>query len=96
MAGIVFNVISLVLQIYWYILLARLLLSFFPDVSRTAIGRVLFAATEFYLGAFRRVIPQIRLGGGYLDISYIVAFIAYWFIENGVLTIVSLLFSGIR
>lgn len=91
MAGILFSIVSLALDIYWYVLLARLLLSYFPDLVDSRIGRILFRATEFYLGAFRRMIPPVRLGGGYLDISYIAAFIAYWFIEKGVLYLLQIL-----
>ncbi|MCY0874975.1 MAG: YggT family protein [Firmicutes bacterium] len=95
MAALVINAVWFVLEAYWYVLFARLLLSFFPDISQTALGRILFRLTEPYLGAFRRFIPPLRFGGGYLDISYIVAFVAYWFVEKGVLFLLQLLFSGI-
>lgn len=94
MVGIVYNAVSLLLELYWYILLARLLFSFFPDISGTLFGRAIFRATEFYLGAFRRMIPPLRFAGGYIDVSYIAAFIAYWFIEKGLLFLVTLLFGG--
>lgn len=94
MAGFVINAISLLLAVYWYVLFARLLLSFFPDISEMRLGRVLYRLTEPYLGAFRRVIPPLRVGRGYLDLSYIAAFVAYWFVERGVLFLLQLLFGG--
>jgi len=94
LAGLVINTIAFLLELYWYVLFARMLLSFFPDVTDSSLGRLLFRVTEPYLGAFRRFIPPLRLGRGYLDLSYIVALIAYWFVEKGVMFLLQLLFGG--
>ncbi len=82
------SMISWLLNVYWYFILARILISWFPDVNETAIGRFIIRVTEPYLSPFRRFIPAVRLGSVYLDISVIVAIFAYYFIENAVLWIV--------
>lgn len=76
--------ISTLLNLYWYCLFARILMSYFPDVERTAVGRFLFKATEPYFAPFRRVIPPLGIGGMYIDLSSVVALIAYYFVEQGV------------
>ncbi|HEU4965533.1 MAG TPA: YggT family protein [Bacilli bacterium] len=70
--------------IYSYIIIARILMSWVPDVERTAFGRILYKITEPYLGIFRRFIPSIPLGGAYLDLSPIVAIIAWNLARSGV------------
>lgn len=79
------STISFVLDVYWYCLLARILMSYFPDVEHTRIGRFLLRITEPYLTPFRRVIPPLGLGGVYIDLSSVVALIAFYFVEQGVL-----------
>ncbi|WP_245926292.1 YggT family protein [Sulfoacidibacillus thermotolerans] len=82
------STISWLLNLYWYFILARILISWFPDVNDTAIGRFIIRVTEPYLAPFRRFIPAVRLGSVYLDLSVIVAIFAFYFIENGLLWIV--------
>ncbi len=74
-----------VMNLYWYCILARMLIGWFPDVASMGIGRAIIRVTEPYLSLFRRFIPPVRIGGGYLDLSLIVAVIAYYFAENGLL-----------
>ena len=73
------------MNLNWYCILARMLIGWFPDVASMGIGRVIIRVTEPYLSLFRRFIPPVRIGGGYLDLSFIVAVIAYYFAENGLL-----------
>jgi YggT family protein len=72
------------MDIYSYLLIARILMSWVPDVERTSIGQILVRITEPYLGIFRRFIPPLPLGGGYIDFSPIVAIFAWTFVEYGV------------
>ena len=78
-----------ILELYSYVLIARVLMSWVPDVERTSIGRFLVRITEPYLGFFRRFIPPLPLGGGYLDLSPIVAIFAWHFVTVGVLNVLS-------
>ncbi|KEO80933.1 YggT family protein [Tumebacillus flagellatus] len=74
-----------VMDIYYYVLFASIILTWIPDIQRTIVGRILYRITEPYLGIFRRFIPAVRLGGGYMDFSPIVAlFVWRVFVENGV------------
>jgi YggT family protein len=67
------------IQIYIYLIIARVLLSWFPvprnDLLRSAY-KVLYDVTEPYLGLFRRIIPSIGGGGMGIDISPMIAIMA--------------------
>ena len=70
--------ICLLLQIYVYVLLARLLLSWFPnppEALRPVYG-FLYAVTDPVLRLVRPLIPPIRMGGMALDLSPILIFVA--------------------
>jgi len=62
-------------------------MSWIPDIANTAVGKLIIRLTEPYLGLFRRYITAVKLWGAMVDISYIVAIIAYYFIERGVMTL---------
>ena len=67
------GVISSALEIYFYVLVIRVLLSWFPNVDQSnPLIITLSSITDAYLNAFRGIIPP--LGG--LDLSAILAFIA--------------------
>lgn len=89
----VINVVSWVLNLYWYLIFARILLSWFPDVFATSLGRFILRLTEPYLAPFRRVIPPLRIGGVYLDVSVYAAIIVFYFAENGLLWLLGYLLS---
>ncbi|MFD2170794.1 YggT family protein [Tumebacillus lipolyticus] len=91
----VYQIISYVLlamKFYTYVLIARVLMSWVPDVERTSFGRVLYRITEPYLGIFRRFIPPLPLGGGYMDFSPIIAIFAWSFVIEGVAIVLKWLF----
>lgn len=63
------------LSVYFIILVARIILSWFPVTPGTAvasIASILYDLTEPVLGPFRRIIPPV----GMIDISPIVVFFA--------------------
>lgn len=65
------------LQIYYYILFARIILSwfqasFYRNPTMSAIYRILYGLTEPVLSPLRRVLPAVRVGMGYLDLSPLV------------------------
>lgn len=68
------GILLLALQIYSYVLLARALVSWIPnlDPSNPAV-RILYEITEPVLEPLRRLIPPL---GGVMDISILVAFFA--------------------
>ncbi len=67
-------------QIYFVLLLGRIVLSWFPISPGTPLATAfsfLYRVTEPVLGPLRRVIPPVRFGGGMgLDLSPLIAFLA--------------------
>ena len=66
---IILSYISLAFNVYSYMLVGYVLMSWVPAVQDSAIGRFLKTVCEPYLGIFRKFIPPI----GMIDISPIVA-----------------------
>lgn len=83
------QVVSTLFMVYYYLMLAYILMSWFPNARESSIGQFIGKLVEPYLSIFRRFIPPI---GGMLDISPIVAFIALRFIQSGVYYLIELLF----
>lgn len=81
--------VSTLFEIYSWMIIAYILMSWIPNARESAIGEWLGKLVEPYLSPFRRIIPPI---GGMIDISPIVALIALHFVEWGVIGILSMLF----
>jgi YggT family protein len=77
---IVIQLLLVVLQLYSYVLLARALVSWIPNLDpyHPAV-RFLFDVTEPVLEPIRKLIPPL---GGMVDISIIVAFFALVVLEQ--------------
>jgi YggT family protein len=72
------GVLFLLLQIYFFAVLAWVILSWIPTSSTHPLGKVnVFLDRIIYpvILPLRRVIPPLRLGGGMLDLSPIVLLI---------------------
>jgi YggT family protein len=82
--GAVLNAISVLEQIYTYMIIGYILLSWFPNARESFIGNLLGKLTEPYLGIFRRIIPSI----GPIDISPVVALIALQFVVVGLKVVI--------
>ncbi|MCP3771936.1 YggT family protein [Paenibacillus sp. MZ04-78.2] len=76
--------IRTLIQIYQYVLIAYVLLSWLPSARESFIGEMLGKLCEPYLSVFRRFIPPI---GGMIDISPIVALIALRFVGEGIVAV---------
>lgn len=68
------------IQLYYIVLFARIILSWFMmgaagNDTLTSIYRVVYNLTEPVLAPIRKVIPGIRMGMGYLDLSPIIVLI---------------------
>jgi YggT family protein len=74
------DLLILVLQIYSYVLLARALVSWIPNLDpyHPAV-QVLYKVTEPVLDPIRKLIPPL---GGMVDISIIIAFFALIVLEQ--------------
>jgi YggT family protein len=72
------GIIILILQVYFYAVLAWVILSWIPTSSTHPLGKVsIFLDRIIYpvILPLRRVIPPLRLGGGMLDLTPIVLLI---------------------
>ena len=77
--GTIFGVLSDTLRIYSFLLLIRVLLTWFPSIDwNNGILSSLCSITDPYLNIFRGVIPPI---GGF-DISSILAFLLLNFLQG--------------
>ncbi len=71
----------IILQIYYFIIFARIIMSWFmmgagrANPILSGIYQLLYGVTEPLLIPLRTVIPSIRMGAGYLDLSPIVLLI---------------------
>lgn len=66
------RIINTLLNVYNILLMARILLSWFPVRSGGVLAdifEVLYALTEPLLAPIRKLIPPIAVGMGYLDLS---------------------------
>ncbi len=72
------DILILILQVYFYAVIAWVILSWIPTSSTHPLGKVnVFLDRIIYpvILPLRRVIPPLRLGGGMLDLSPIVLII---------------------
>lgn len=76
----VIGILSFALQIYSYVLLARALVSWIPNLDPSNPGvQILYQLTEPVLAPIRKLIPPL---GGVMDISILVAFFALIILEQ--------------
>ena len=81
--SLVIGVIILLLQVYLYVLVARILIEMIGSFSRqfrpprwfSVISEPLFVVTDPPVKALRRLIPPLSMGGVGLDVSVIVLFL---------------------
>jgi YggT family protein len=73
------TLISALIQIYTLLVLARIVMSWFPVAPGSPwepVYRVVFGATEPPLAAIRSVVPPVRMGMGALDLSPLLLLLA--------------------
>ena len=80
----VLSIICVALTIYWIVLFARIIMSWFPPPF-SGFGRTLWDIvhdlTEPVLGLVRGLLPPVRMGAMGLDLSPIVVFVALGVIQ---------------
>lgn len=79
------TIVYYLLQIYTYMIIVYVLLSWLPNARESFIGELLAKLVEPYLSTFRRFIPPIL---GMIDISPIVALIVLRFAAQGLLGVI--------
>lgn len=72
------EIILFLLQILWFAIIGRALISWFDPGARWPISRVLHDVTEPIIGPIRQVMPNL----GALDISPIVALVLVQLLRN--------------
>lgn len=75
---IISELVARIFDIYWLLLLARIILSWIPMPSNPILNQVsqfIHDITEPYLNIFRRLLPMARFGGMGIDFSPIIGFI---------------------
>lgn len=76
------RLINSIFNVYQYILLARVLMTWLPNLDRThPVVAFLYGATEPILGPIRRLLPA----GTMLDFSPIIAFILLSIIQRAII-----------
>ncbi len=72
------DLICLVLQLFSFAVLARILMSWIritPGTAVASVYSVIFNLTEPVLGPIRRLIPPVRMGMAAIDVSPIIVFV---------------------
>lgn len=84
------RIISMLFEIYFYMIVIYVLMSWLPNLRENFIGELLAKLVEPYLSVFRRFIPPIM---GMIDISPIIALFVLQFIQGGLIFIINAIFS---
>lgn len=90
MLSSVLTYVGLLFQIYWWLIIIYVLMSWVPNVRSSSVGEIIGKLVEPYLSIFRRFIPPI---GGMLDISPIIALFVLQFVQMGVFAIIKSIFN---
>lgn len=93
MSGILPKAIDMFFQVIYMLLMARILLSWFPMINRgSGIGALLYTLTEPILGPIRNMIDKSPIGGGMMiDFSPIIAFFIMDIIKRILISFVSMI-----
>ncbi|WP_238594577.1 YggT family protein [Caenibacillus caldisaponilyticus] len=76
----VVDILSKLLNVYWWILLIYILMSWVPNARYSTVGQWMARICEPFLEPFRRIIPPI---GGVIDISPWAAFLVLYLANIG-------------
>jgi YggT family protein len=90
LSGSILGTIQFLGSIYFYMIIAYVLMSWLPNARESFIGELLGKLVEPYLSIFRRFIPPI---GGVIDLSPIIAIFALQFIIRGLIAVLAYLLS---
>ncbi|HSP20764.1 MAG TPA: YggT family protein [Planococcus sp. (in: firmicutes)] len=77
------NFLLMAINIYSFVLIASILMSWLPNAKESAIGQMLTKVTDPYLDIFRKIIPPF----GMIDFSPIVAIFALNLASQGIVVL---------
>jgi len=81
------NLLCQLLQLYVIVVIARIILSWFPvspGSGLSTVFSVLYALTEPVLGPLRRMIPPLMIGGRGIDLSPIILFFGSQILQSAI------------
>lgn len=81
--ALVIYILSWAVQIYLYMIIAYILMSWVPSIKESAFGEFLGRLVEPYLSIFRKIIPPL----GMIDLSPIIAIFALQIAFQGFLEV---------
>ncbi|WP_188205737.1 YggT family protein [Alkalibacillus aidingensis] len=85
--GQLFSLLYLAINLYSFMLIGYILMSWFPGARDSQFGQFLAKACEPYLEPFRKIIPPL----GMIDISPIVAIITLHLATSGLMVLQGML-----
>ncbi len=83
LTGTLIRLLQILLQVFWWLIVARAIISWFDPMYRNAISRFLYTVTEPILAPIRAAIP-IRT---FIDLSPLVALLLIWFLQSVLATL---------
>lgn len=89
-SGTIESIVNLLFNIYFYMILIYILMSWVPNARESFIGDLLGKLVEPYLSPFRRFIPPLM---GMIDFSPIVALYALRLAKVGLLAVLGYIFG---
>lgn len=91
MKAVLIPIISIIFQVYYWMIIARILLSWVPQLADVEmlkpIVAFIFEVTDPFLNIFRRMIPKMALGGMGVDFSPFIAIITLILLERIVMQV---------
>lgn len=81
------NLVCQLLGLYFLVLFARIILSWFPVSPGSGLASVfgiLYALTEPVLGPVRRIVPPLMLGGAGFDLSPIIVIVGLRVLQGAI------------
>ncbi|HSI68163.1 MAG TPA: YggT family protein [Planococcus sp. (in: firmicutes)] len=82
----ILNLILVAIQIYSFILIASILISWIPNAKESSFGQMLTRITDPYLDIFRKFIPPL----GMIDFSPIIAIFTLSLASRGIIVLFGL------
>lgn len=93
------RLVDLAFQVYWLLLLARIILSWVPTPRSpfwSKAAGLVYDLTEPILAPFRRLLPLVNLGGVGFDLSPIIAFLVLGLVRSLVVNLLIEVLATVR
>lgn len=84
MLGEILSLVSWMFQIYTWVIIGYVLMSWIPNLRESSFGQLIARLAEPYLELFRRFIPPL----GMIDLSPIIAIFSLYLAQMGLYTVV--------